>query len=75
LCPTAGENPPQGGEESAPRVKIRKKDDPETARLQDDKFRHWHIQRKEIELSKSTHENGGAIFDHGSGGIVLLRAA
>ena len=34
---------------------MRKKDDPETAQLQDDKFRRCHIERKEIELSKSTH--------------------
>lgn len=34
---------------------MRKKDDPETAQLQDDNFRRCHIERKEIELSKSTH--------------------
>ena len=28
-----------------------------------------------IRASKAGGENGGAIFDHGSGGIVLLRAA
>jgi hypothetical protein len=28
-----------------------------------------------ITISPTSAENGGAIFDHGSGGIVLLRAA
>lgn len=48
ISPKVERNPP-------PRVKMRKKDDPETAQLQDDKFRRCHIERKEIELSKSTH--------------------
>ena len=29
----------------------------------------------DVNLKRSRHVNGGAIFDHGSGGIALLRAA
>ena len=31
--------------------------------------------RQHREIVNNIDENGGAIFDHGSGGIVLLRAA